>query len=130
MFTLPPGWPKAEPVTAPPSGPMAPDAPPVGNPDGLSTTDYCALLPKRRHTHQAKGKVLWFPSTNLIMVPYEMRSHGGWSCAPVHDPGGMYPPGGYNLVAGADEIETAHELTVEALTAAVAAMLRSAPVDA
>lgn len=107
--------PPVPPVTAPPSG-RVDDAniPPLGNPDGLSTLDYCARLPKRRHAHAAKGKLLFFPRTELAMVPYEERGNGWWACVVVLG-NGTYTADGYSLQVGSGEIETAIEVPVDGL---------------
>lgn len=78
---------------------------------GLSTIDYCKLLPRRRYSHEARGRVLLMPQTGLVVVPYEEFRGGGWYVTVV-DGHGSYPVGGYNLSVSADEIETAVELAL------------------
>lgn len=78
---------------------------------GISTTDYCKLLPRRRYSHEARGRVLLMPRTGLVIVPYEETKGGGWYVTVVEGHG-SYPVGGYNLFISADEIETAVELTL------------------
>lgn len=80
-----------------------------GNPDELSTTDYCSRLPKRRWTHEAKGKILFFPRTKITGVPVEMKSGGGWNVVVVHSENPSYPVGGYNLYVSEQEVVTALE---------------------
>lgn len=80
-----------------------------GNPAGLSTIEYCALLPRRRWSHEAKGKILYFPRTGICGVPCEMRDGGSWNVVVVKGDQ-TYPVGGYNLYVCADEIETALEV--------------------
>jgi hypothetical protein len=78
--------------------------------NGISTNDYCKLLPRRRHTHEAQGKVLRLPSTGLVVVPF--RDHkGGWD-AVVVEGYGSYPVGGHHVYIGDAEIETATELAL------------------
>lgn len=95
--------------------------------DGLSTNDYCASLPRRRHTHRAQGLILKLPRTGLVVVPY--RSHaGGWTCVVVEGYG-AYPVGGYDVSISNTEIETAievrlgEEVPVQLVTAEVAETL-------
>jgi hypothetical protein len=83
--------------------------PMLGNPDGLSTNDYCSLLPKRRWGHEAKGKILFFPRTQITGVPVEMRKGGGWDVVVVHSEHPSYPVGGYNLFVSDIEVVTALE---------------------
>jgi hypothetical protein len=74
-------------------------------------TAYAANQPKRRWSHEAKGKVLWFPRTEMVMVPFQFHQDGSWSCVVViADPKGIYTPGGYSLNVGQGEIETAIEI--------------------
>lgn len=80
-----------------------------GNPAGLSINDYCALLPKRRWGHEAKGKLLYFPRTGICGVPSEMREGGSWNVVVVRGDT-KYPVGGYNLYVSNVEIETALEV--------------------
>ncbi|KIS27848.1 hypothetical protein TV39_08970 [Arthrobacter sp. SPG23] len=79
--------------------------------NGISTVDYCALLPRRRYTHEARGRVLLFPRAGLVVVPFEELKGGGWYVA-VIEGHGAYPVGGYHLHACDAEIETAVELTL------------------
>lgn len=82
--------------------------------EGESTLDYCARIPKQRWSHEAKGKLLEFPQTGLIGVPYRMNSSsGGWDVVVVRpDEAGTYQPGGYCLAICRQEIETAIEREV------------------
>jgi hypothetical protein len=76
---------------------------------GLSGADRAAAaLPKRRRSHEAKGKLLHFPRTGLVMVPFEYHSNGDWSCVVVVGTD-TYPPNGYSLWVSGAEIETAVE---------------------
>jgi hypothetical protein len=79
--------------------------------DGISTNDYCALLPRRRYEHEARGRILLLPRTGLVVVPFEELKDGGWYVAVVEGRG-AYPVGGYHLYASKVEIETAIELTL------------------
>lgn len=78
--------------------------------DGISINDYVALLPRRRYSHLAQGKILLLPRTGLVVVPFREHS-GGWD-AVVVDGYGNYPVGGYHLSISDGEIETAIELTL------------------
>ncbi|MHB1973805.1 MAG: hypothetical protein ACYCR4_05885 [Acidimicrobiales bacterium] len=61
----------------------------------------------REHTHDAKGLVLYFPRTGLVMVPYaQVRS--GWNCVVVIG-NETYPRGGYDLFVSDEEIRRAPE---------------------
>lgn len=76
---------------------------------GESAATYCSRLPKRRHSHGAKGKILLLPRTGMVVVPFEQHS-GGWNVVVIRaDRKGVYQPDGYSLSVGADEIETAIE---------------------
>lgn len=77
---------------------------------GISTTDYVATLPKRRWSHEAKGRALYMPRTGMVLVPFEMTSDGGWTCV-VMIGTDTYRPDGYSLAVGNDEIETAIDVT-------------------
>jgi hypothetical protein len=79
--------------------------------NGISTNDYCAMLPKQRYSHEAQGKILLLPSSGLVVVPFEMLKGGGWRVVVV-DGFGSYPVGGYHLVIGDAETETAIELAL------------------
>lgn len=78
--------------------------------DGISTSDYCKLLPKQRYSHEAQGKILLLPRTGLVVVPFNDHI-GGWDVVVV-DGFGNYPVGGYHLSVGDAEIETAIELAI------------------
>lgn len=78
--------------------------------NGISTNDYCALLPKQRYSHEARGRILLLPSSGLVVVPFNEHT-GGWDVVVV-DGHGSYPVGGYHLSVGDAEIETAIELTL------------------
>ncbi|MET4143830.1 hypothetical protein [Arthrobacter sp. UYCo732] len=77
--------------------------------NGISTNDYCALLPRRRHSYQGRGLVLLLPRTGLVVVPFEELKGGGWYVAVVEGHG-SYPVGGHHVYASDAEIETAVEL--------------------
>jgi len=96
-------------ATIPP--PIYADAP--GNPTGLSTTEYCNLLPWRRYLHEAKGKLLLFPRTGLVGVPYDMTKGGSYNVVVVKGDE-TYPVGGYHLSIGELEIVTALEVEWDA----------------
>jgi hypothetical protein len=83
--------------------------PHLDNPNELSINEYCAQLPKRRWGHEAKGKILFFPRTQITGVPVEMRQGGGWNVVVVHSDHPSYPVGGYNLYVSECEIVTALE---------------------
>ncbi|HEX9089559.1 MAG TPA: hypothetical protein VF867_18860 [Arthrobacter sp.] len=78
--------------------------------DGISTNDYCKLLPKLRYSHEAQGKILLLPSSGLVVVPFNNHT-GGWDVVVV-DGFGSYPVGGYHLSVGDAEIVTAIELGI------------------
>lgn len=78
--------------------------------DGISTSDYCKLLPKQRYSHDAQGKILLLPSSGLVVVPFNNHI-GGWDVVVV-DGFGSYPVGGYHLSVGDAEIVTAIELAI------------------
>lgn len=71
-------------------------------------TDANAQDEPQVRTASAKGALLYFPRTGLIMVPFEMHS-GGWNCVVVHGDD-TYPRGGYSLSVGDREIESAVRL--------------------
>lgn len=77
---------------------------------GISTNEYCKLLPKQRYTHEAQGLILLLPSSGLVVVPFKEHT-GGWDVVVVVG-FGSYPVGGYNLSVGDAEIETAVELSL------------------
>lgn len=79
--------------------------------DGISTNEYCALLPKQRYSHEARGRILLLPSSGLVVVPFEMNKGGGWTVAVVEG-FGSYPVGGYHLAIGDAEVESAIELSL------------------
>lgn len=78
--------------------------------EGLSTNDYCKLLPRRRHSHEGRGKILLLPSSGLVVVPFQEHT-GGWDVTVVEGHG-SYPVGGHHLSVGDAEIETAIELSL------------------
>ena len=78
--------------------------------DGISTNDYTATLPKRRHSVYAKGRPLYMPRTGLVLTPCQMHSDGSWTCV-VTIGSATYPTDGYSLWVGREEIETAIDLT-------------------
>ncbi|WP_427019347.1 hypothetical protein ACQCSX_22585 (plasmid) [Pseudarthrobacter sp. P1] len=79
--------------------------------NGISTRDYCMMLPLQRLSHEARGLLLLLPATGLVAVPYRMEKGGGWTVV-VIDGGAVYRRGGHNLFVSRDEIETALELSV------------------
>lgn len=84
---------------------------------GLSVNDYLKTIPeRRRYTYDVKGKLLLFPRTDMVMVPYEMHSDGSWSCVVVLG-NDTYKPDGYSLWVSEDEIRTAVE--IDLVTAAL-----------
>lgn len=68
--------------------------------------DWLALYPKKRWSHEAQGRVLFFPRTGLVGVPYKMDSNGGWAVV-VTEGSKIYPRGGYDLTVSESEIESA-----------------------
>ena len=74
-------------------------------PVGMSINDFCATLPKQRHSYQAKGLLLLVPRTKMVMVPHHIVK-GGWNCVVVKG-NDTYPVGGYDLYVSDIEIETA-----------------------
>lgn len=79
--------------------------------NGLSTNDYCALLPRQRYTHEARSRILLLPSTGLVVVPLASVDDGGWYVAVVEG-NDTYPVDGHDLFISKNEIETAIELAV------------------
>jgi hypothetical protein len=79
--------------------------------EGLSTNDYCALLPRQRYSHEAQGLILRLPRTGLTVVPFKETGSGYWD-AVVVEGSKTYPRGGYPISLSKVEIETAIELTV------------------
>jgi hypothetical protein len=80
---------------------------------GDSTLSYCARLPRRRFSHEAKGKLLLFPRTGHVMVPHDYQRGGSWVCVVVRGDE-TYPPNGHSLYVCASEIETALEVPLGA----------------
>lgn len=81
--------------------------PPVDNTAvGESTLDWCAKQPKKLWSHTAKGRLLYFPRTEMILVPFEMTEGGHWNCVVVRG-NRTYPRGSYHLSVGAAEVECA-----------------------
>lgn len=97
---------------------------------GSQAAVLLALPQQRKYTHDLKGKLLYFPRTDQVMVPYDMAGGqgGGWNVvvvfngerAPRHDgtrgwaagtP--VYPPNGHSLFVSDLEMQTAIELTAE-----------------
>jgi hypothetical protein len=97
---------------------------------GSQAARLLALPQQRTYTHDLKGKLLYFPRTDQVMVPYQMADGrgGGWNVvvvfngerAPRHDgtrgwaageP--VYPPNGHSLFVSDLELQTAIELTAE-----------------
>lgn len=86
------------------------DAAEPGNPTGLSINDYCALLPKRRWSHEAKSKLLYMPRNGMVLVPFEMVRGGGWNAVVAYSDHPSYQPDGYSVFVSEMEIETAIEV--------------------
>jgi hypothetical protein len=82
---------------------------------GESTTAWCARQKKTLWTHAAKGRLLLLLRTEMVVVPFQMHSNGGWNCVVVRG-NQTYPRGGYELYIGPDEIETAVILDPEELS--------------
>jgi hypothetical protein len=81
---------------------------------GESTNAYCARQKKTLWTHAAKGRLLYLPRTEMIVVPFQMHSDGGWNVVVVRG-NQTYPRGGYELSISPAEIETAIILDPEGL---------------
>jgi hypothetical protein len=77
---------------------------------GRSTNDYVAGLPKRRWSHEAKGRLLFMPRTGMVLTPCKMHGDSSWDCV-VTVGTATYPTDGYSLWVGRDEIESAIDLT-------------------
>jgi len=109
---------------------LSPDVRDVPAPAGSINEALLALPQQRKYTHDLKGKLLYFPRTDQVMVPFEMArgAGGGWNVvvvfngerAPRHDgtrgwkageP--VYPPNGHSLFVSELEMQTAIELTAE-----------------
>ena len=78
--------------------------------------NFDKLLPPRpegakRYSHEAKGKVLK-DKNGIVFVPFR-QDRFGWDCVTLHDPRGVYPPSGYNIVVSNADVETADEIEVE-----------------
>lgn len=74
---------------------------------GISDNDYAALLPKRRHAHQAKGRLLFMPSMGITVVPYWDKGYG-WDVV-VIEGNETYPSNGFCPYFTNAQIETAIE---------------------
>ncbi|KZE41408.1 hypothetical protein [Microbacterium sp. T32] len=107
---------------------LSPDVRDVPAPPGSDNAALLALPQQRTYTHDLKGKLLYFPRTDQVMVPFAMTSDGGWYVvvvfngerAPRHDGTDgrqagtpVYPAGGYSLYVSPLEMQTAIELTGE-----------------
>lgn len=73
----------------------------------ISINDFYEDAPKLRYSHEAKGKLLLLPKTDLVVTPYKEGS-GGWYSVVVRG-NSVYTPGGYNLFIPDVEIESALE---------------------
>jgi hypothetical protein len=80
---------------------------------GESTTMWCAYQPKTLWGHTAKGRLLYLPRTEMVVVPFEMTD-SGWNVVVVRG-NKTYPRGGYHLCLGMAEIECAIVLDREGL---------------
>lgn len=68
---------------------------------------------RKRHAHEAIGKVLHNEETGLSYVPYERVSATAFYTVVVgEDKKGIYKVGGYNLVAFIDDVENDTELVL------------------
>lgn len=74
-----------------------------------SINEQLSKLPKRRHSYQAEGKILFFTRTKLVMVPSHFTLRG-WYCVVVDN--GTYSVDKYNQFVSDLEIETALEITI------------------
>lgn len=81
---------------------------------GQSQTEYFALRKRSLWSHAAKGRLLYLPRTEMIVVPFQMTPAGDWNCLVVRG-NQTYPRGGYELLLFRDEIETAVILDPERL---------------
>lgn len=73
----------------------------------ISTNDFYADAPKLRYSHEALGKLLLLPKSNLVVAPF-MQGRGGWTVVVVRG-NALYPAGGHNLFISDNEIESALE---------------------
>lgn len=98
--------------------------------------DY-VRVERRRHAHEVQGMVLRDLRTGMVVVPYE-RQRGYWYCVVV-DPGPdpacqkSYPRGGYHIVVGNEELESAEAVPLSPAPSAdalAAAQARIAELEA
>lgn len=83
----------------------------------ISTNDFYADAPKLRYSHEALGKLLLLPKSNLVVAPFT-QGRGGWTVVVVRG-NALYPAGGHNLFISDNEIESALEYTLGELMPAV-----------
>jgi hypothetical protein len=67
---------------------------------GLGAPSVLAL--RLKYSHADKGIVLR-DKNGVVYVPYE-ATRGGWYAVTLHDPKGVYPPGGYNILVGNQDV--------------------------
>lgn len=79
----------------------------------ISTNKFYADAPKLRYSHEAKGKLLLLPKSNLVVAPYKQESDG-WYAVVVRG-NSVYTSSGYNLFIPDVEIESALEYELGAL---------------
>lgn len=79
----------------------------------ISTNDFYADAPKLRYSHEAKGKLLLLPKSDLVVAPYSPGS-GGWYAIVVRG-NSVYTSDGHNLFIPDVEIESALEYELGAL---------------
>lgn len=93
--------------------------PPVWFPDPylspMSRNDYTDKLHRLQSYVTAIDKLMWLPSSQMTVVPYQLTDRGA-NCSVV-DPGPesanqrSYPVGGYHVWVGDRELETAVDLS-------------------
>lgn len=62
------------------------------------------------YVHEAKGKILQVPRTNVIVVPYEQRP-GGFTCVVVRG-NESYPVGGYDILVSDADLKRSIEVAL------------------
>jgi hypothetical protein len=73
----------------------------------ISINDFYAEAPKLRYSHEALGKLLLLPKSDLVVTPFRQET-GGWYAVVVRG-NSTYPVGGHNLFISDVEIESALE---------------------
>lgn len=88
-------------------------------PPGSINEALLALPQQREYTHDMQGRMLLFPRTGIIGVPFQMNSGGSWGVVVVDgsacvDENGreIYPRGGHHIDVSELEMQTAIELAI------------------